>query len=75
MLAVLWGPRRPLQASLTEEQFICQHPPALLRYLIPLFLPGAAGSRGDTHSHITLEILSRGWQSNALGGLRNKWLH
>lgn len=40
MSAVLWGPQRPLQPSLTEEQFICQHPPALLRYLIPPFARG-----------------------------------
>lgn len=56
MSAILQGPWRPLQPSLTEEQFICQHPPVLLRYLIPLFFPGAMD---NTHSQITPKSIKR----------------
>lgn len=40
MSDILQGPQLPLRPSLTEEQFICQHLPALLRYLIPLIAGG-----------------------------------
>lgn len=74
MSAVLWGPQRPLQPSLTEEQFICQHPPALLRYLIPPFARGH-GLPWRTLTATSLPDPSRRWQSMALGWLRDKCLH
>lgn len=46
---ILRGPQLPLQPSLTEEQFICQHPPALLRYLIPLIAGGPRAPMENTH--------------------------
>lgn len=52
MGAVLWGPQGPLWPSLTEEQFICQHPPALLCYLIPPFAGGPWAPLENTHSII-----------------------
>lgn len=47
MSDILRGPRLPLRPSLTEEQFICQRLPALLRYLIPPHCRRPAGPRGE----------------------------
>lgn len=52
MSDILRGPPLPLRPSLTEEQFICQHPPALLRYLIPLIAGGPRAPMENTHSLI-----------------------
>lgn len=53
MSDILRGPRLPLRPSLTEEQFICQRLPALLRYLIPPYCRRPAGPHGEsTHSLI-----------------------
>lgn len=52
MSDILRGPQLPLQPSLTEEQFICQHLPALLRYLIPLIAGGLRAPMESTHSLI-----------------------
>lgn len=53
MSDILQGPQLPLRPSLTEEQFICQHLPALLRYLIPLIAGGLWAPMESTHSLIT----------------------
>lgn len=74
MSAILWGPRRPLQPSLTGEQFICQHPPARLRYLIPPLTRGQ-GSHGEHLQPHRSPNPSRRGQSKALGWLRDKCLH
>lgn len=52
MSDVLQGPQLPLRPSLTEEQFICQHPAALPRYLIPLIAGGLRAPVESTHSLI-----------------------
>lgn len=52
MSDILQGPQLPLRPSLTEEQFICQHLPALLRYLIPLIAGGLWAPMESTHSLI-----------------------